>query len=426
MAQERSQEDVRSLGIGKHNFGSGLYLQVRGQNARSWLLRRMLHGKERWVGVGSAKDLTLAKAQQKCAQIRQQFAEGIDPVAEKRRRRLQRDAKHKQSFRLCVDEFIRAQDDGEWSNAKHRQQWRNTLETYAYPTIGDVPGDEVTAAQVVDILRPLWIEKHETARRLRGRIEAVLDYSADPDNPSWRNPAALTAQFRKKLPKLSTRSRAPKHHPAMPFAAIPEFMQKLRSCGGDAARALEFIVLTAARVSEALRAEWPEMDEAGRKWSVPQGRMKMRRYHDVPLSDPAIRLLSHMPRSGPYVFPGQKVGRPLSGKTPNLVLRRLGWGHDDGVTHGMRSTLRDWCSHIGCPPEVAKRALAHVVGDKTERAYARSDLFENRVALMDLWGRYCAGEFQGHQLRGLWARHCEGTIEGDNVVPIRTAQRLPA
>ena len=263
------------------------------------------------------------------------------------------------------------------------------MEAYAFPVIGNVAVTDVTAAHIVEILRPIWRDKHETARRVRGRIESVLDYAADPDDLAFRNPAALTARLKKALPKAQSK---PEHHAALPYAEIGAFMAALCRRDGAAARALEFVILTAARTGEALGARWSEIDLRTKVWSVPARRMKTRKEHRVPLSDAAVALLEQMREveESDFIFPGIKSGQPLSKAAMLATLARM--GHSGITAHGFRSTFRDWAAEkakLEGAREAAEAALAHVVKDKTERAYARSDLFEKRRALMAMWAQFC-------------------------------------
>jgi integrase len=255
--------------------------------------------------------------------------------------------------------------------------------------IADIPVSAITAAHIVEVLRPIWMEKNETARRVRGRIERVLNYAANPDDHGFRNPASLTERLKMALPKVK---HQPKHHTSLPYDRIGAFMADLRQRESIAARALEFVILTAARTSEAVLATWDEFDTEGRLWTVPAGRMKAGKEHRVPLSDASIAVLDQMAtiRQNEFVFPGMKPGRALSDMAMLKTLERM--GHPDLTVHGFRSTFRDWAGErakLDGVREAAEAALAHVVKDKTERSYARSDLFEKRKVLMAMWGQYC-------------------------------------
>jgi integrase len=385
---------------GMYPDGDGLYLQVKSAAARSWVYRYTLQGKARWMGLGSAQSLSLAAARQKRNGERQKIKAGVDPVAvAKVEAAAERAAKEAATAKVvtfadCVDGYLDDHNQS-WRNPKHRQQWRNTLDTYAMPVIGKLPIAAITAAHVVEILRPIWLEKNETARRIRGRIEAVLDYAANPDDLAYRNPASLTGQLRKKLPRLPA-SRRPKHHAALPYSEIGRFMGELVDREGSAARALEFLILTATRTSETLLVRWDEIDFTAAVWTIPGARMKAGKAHRVPLSDAALGILKTMSetRESEFVFPGLKAGRPLSNMALLAVLDRM--GRADVTAHGFRSTFRDWAGeHAKEPREVAEAALAHVLKDKSEAAYARSDLLERRRPLMAKWAQYCGENLGG-------------------------------
>jgi integrase len=380
---------------GMYPDGSGLYLQVKSETARSWVYRYTIAGKARWRGLGSVHDLSLAGARQARDRERQSVRSGVDPVAmtkeatAKARAAQEAAAVKVKTFAEWVDSYI-AEQQGEWKNAKHRQQWRNTLSQYAIPIIGKLAPEAVTAVHIVDVLRPIWIEKHETARRVRGRIEVVLDYAAGADDLSYNNPAKLTGRLRGKLPKLS-KSRRPLHHAALAHLEIGRFMSGLRAREGTAARALEFAILTAARTTEVLLATWSEVDLTAKLWTLQAKRTKAHRQHRVPLSDAAVAVIKQMQavRESDFIFPGSKDGRPLSNMALLAVLARMGRG--DLTVHGFRSTFRDWAGEVAKEPrEVAEAALAHTIKDKSEAAYARSDLLERRRPLMAGWAQYCA------------------------------------
>jgi integrase len=390
MASKLTALDIdRIAAPGLHHDGRGLYLQVSGAS-KSWIFRYQFRGKARWQGLGSAKDVSLKQARELRDVARGQIAKGSDPVEARRAARAAERAIKKSvvTFKMAAEKYLHDHDH-DWSNAAHRSQWRSTLEAYAYPTIRDLPVTTITAAHIVEILRPIWRERHPTARRLRGRIEAVLDYAADPDDVAFKNPATLTARLRKALPRTQSR---PEHHAALPYAEIASLITELRKRYGAAARALEFTILTAARAGEVLGATWSEIDLAAKVWIIPARRMKARKPHRVPLSEGVIRVLLQMREvdESVFLFPGIKRGHPLSNASMLAVLARMG---QPGLTvHGFRSTFRDWAGErakLEGAREAAEAALAHVVKDKSERAYARSDLFEKRKVLMGMWAKFC-------------------------------------
>ena len=386
-----TQADVAAIKKpGKYRFGPGLYLQATGPDAKSWIYRFTVRGQERFMGLGSARDVTLAQARKQVDELRiNHVSKKIDPLAE---RKAAADAARTASakavpFHERADQFIAAHE-GEWRNAKHKYQWRATLQTYAFPVIGDLPATAITASHIAAVLRPIWTEKAETARRVRQRIEAVLDYAADPDDADYRNPATLTPQLKKVLPKLG-KMRRPSRHPSLPFDEAAAFLTGLRGSGnGVAALALEFTILTAARTGETLGAHWSEIDMRSAVWTVPADRMKAQRQHRVPLSAEALRVLERARalHNGDLVFPS-RFDRPLSSASMMAVLKRM--NRADLTVHGFRATFRTWAAERSTAPrEVAETALAHVVGDDIERAYQRGDMFEKRRTLMAEWGAF--------------------------------------
>jgi integrase len=304
------------------------------------------------------------------------------------------------TFKQVAEEYLRS-NQVKWSNAKHAAQWAATLKAYAYPLIGESIVGEIDTTAVLKVLRQevpikdkrlvaLWEARPETASRLRGRIETVLDYARVKGLRTGDNPAAWRGHLKLALPAVS-KLRKVKHHAALPAAKVADFMVKLRAMTGPAASALEFAILTAARTGEVIGATWSEVDLDAGAWTIPPDRMKAGREHRVPLSAPALSLLRALKTddSSPdgFVFPGSRPGKPLSNMALLMLLRRLGLG--DVTAHGFRSTFRDWVSEsTDFPTELAERALAHAVGDKTEAAYARGDLFEKRRALMDAWAKF--------------------------------------
>lgn len=375
---------------GRYGDGGGLWLQVDKGGARSWLFRYMLNGKARAMGLGPLHTVSLGQARAKARDCRQQLLDGVDPLAakEEARRQAMLEAASVVTFKEAADRFIQAHEAG-WRNAKHRQQWRNTLETYAHPVIGELAVGEVDTGLVLKAVEPLWVEKPETASRLRGRIESVLDWAGARGYRKGENPARWRGHLESLLPKRS-KVRTVKHHSALPYSDLPEFMTALGAAGGVSARALEFTVLTAARTSEAIGAQWSEFDLAAGLWTVPGKRMKAGRDHRVALSDRAVAVLEDLAagygREG-YVFPGAKQGAGLSNMSMTGVLRRMGRG--DLTVHGFRSSFRDWCAErTNFPSEMAEMALAHTIADKVESAYRRGDLFDRRRRMMQDWAAF--------------------------------------
>jgi integrase len=294
------------------------------------------------------------------------------------------------SFAQCVEEYIESHQSA-WKNLKHRAQWRSTIATYAHPIIGKLPVSAVDTALVLKVLRPIWNKKPETASRLRGRIERILAWATISEYREGDNPARWRGHLKEMLPNRG-KVRRVKHHAALPYADVPEFMERLRGNDSISARALEFTILNASRTGEAIGAKWDEIDLVNKVWSVPASRMKAGKEHRVPLSDRAIEILKSLPceRDNPFVFVGTIKGRSLSEMAMLEHLRRMSGGN--GLTvHGFRSSFRDWCAEqTNFARELAEVALAHAVGDDTERAYQRGDLLEKRRRLMAEWARFCA------------------------------------
>jgi integrase len=389
MAEKVSAKLSRKPGMHAVGDPPGLYLYVFG-GGRSWVLRYMLDGVRRDMGLGSYIDLTLAEAREKAREQRKLIAQGIDPITAKREKRDARIAAtaKRMTFQQCVDGYLDAHGDG-WKNPKHRAQWRSTLETYACPIVGEMNVATVDTELVLKVLEPIWKEKTETATRLRGRIESVLDWATVRKYRQGENPARWKGHLDNLLVKPSKVATVT-HHAALPFAEMGAFMAELRNQEGIGAAALEFAILTAARSGEVRGATWAEFDIPAATWTIPGTRMKMKKEHRVPLSDAALAILTKMQacQLGEFVFPGMKEGRPLSDMAMTAVLRRMGRG--DLTQHGFRSTFRDWCAEsTAYPRDVAEMALAHAIGNDVEAAYRRGDLLQKRIKLMADWARYC-------------------------------------
>ena len=381
---------------GMHAVGNppGLYLCVEG-GGRSWILRYMLEGRRRDMGLGSYFDLTLAEARERARDRRKLLLDGIDPIdAHREQRDIRRADQAKQfTFQQCVDGYMDAHGDG-WKNQKHRAQWRSTLETYACPIIGNMNVAAVNTALVLKILEPIWKEKTATASRLRGRIENVLSWAAVRKYRSGDNPARWKGHLDQLLVKPSKIATV-EHLAALPYQEIGAFMQELRKQEGIGAAALEFAILTAARSGEVRGATWNEIDLEARTWTILGSRMKAGKDHLVPLSGAAVAVIERMKecRLGDHVFPGMKEGAPLSEMTMVEVLRRM--GRHDLTVHGFRSTFRDWAAEsTAYPSEMAEMALAHSIGNKVEAAYRRGNLLDKRRRMMADWAKHCAKPLQ--------------------------------
>jgi integrase len=375
---------------GRHADGGGLYLRIDPAGAKRWvfLWERKSVGKrvQREAGLGSVHAVALVKAREIAASFRAALADGRDPLEARQAARSAKDGR--KTFGAVADSFLAAKAHG-WRNAKHRQQWRSTLETYA-ASLWPISVDEVEIAAIMAVLQPVWQEKPETASRLRGRVEAVLDAARVQGLRVGENPARWRGHLDKLLPKPRKLTRG--HFAAMPYLDVPPFLMSLRARPAIAARALEFAILTAARSGEALGVKWPEIDCAARVWVVPASRMKAGREHRIPLAGRPLAILEELAkvRTGDFVFPGQRADKPLSSMALEMVLRRM---KVEGVTvHGFRSSFRDWCGEeTSFPREVAEGALAHAAGDAVELAYRRGDALEKRRGLMEAWARFCTG-----------------------------------
>lgn len=383
---------------GKYPDGGNLYLRVRKSTrniktdavTKSWLFRYSRFGKDTWLGLGPYPDVTLSEARDFATNERRKKWQGIDPLTAKLARRTAARTAHENmlTFAECAELYIESQAPG-WSNPKHIEQWRSTLINLAGPIIGRLPVDQIDTALIMRCVEPLWTTKTETASRLRGRIESVLDWSAVRGYRKGNNPARWRGHLDKLLPRPSQVARV-KHHAALPYTDAGAFMRELRSDKGVAARALEFTILTAARTNEVIQAQWLEFDLDRNTWVVPAERMKSKRSHRVPLSVAAVAVLTALKgRDKTYVFPGHKRRSHLSNAAMMQVLKRM---KRTGITvHGFRSTFRDWCAEsTNYSADVAEMALAHTLRDKTEAAYRRGDLFEKRARLMADWARYCS------------------------------------
>jgi integrase len=367
---------------GRHADGGNLYLTISKTGAgvsRRWTFLFSLNGRQREAGFGSAATVTLAEAREKAARYRSMLAKGTDPLAAMKAAR--EAAAARKTFGECVAELIKSKSS-EWRNKKHRAQWSSTLHDHCRP-IHDVPVDLIDTQAVLGVLQPLWQRIPETASRLRGRIEAVLNYAKAQGLRSGENPAAWRGHLALILPKRQKLSRG--HHAALPYPDIPGFLGKLREVESIPRLALEFAILTAARSGEALGATWDEIDIDAKVWVIPAERMKAEREHRVPLSERAMAILERMAeiRINDLVFPGHRRRRPLSGVT----LAELVPG---ATVHGFRSSFRDWCGEeTSFPREIAEQALAHATGGAVEQAYRRGDALEKRRALMEAWANYC-------------------------------------
>ena len=373
--------------------GNGLVLQITSSGARSWLFRyRSPTGRIRECGLGSAATVSLAAARQKAEEAQRQRDAGLDPIEVKREQKtkVRLEAAKGRTFKWCAEEFIKTNRAG-WRNAKHAAQWSATLADYAYPIFGSVPVAQIDTALVVQVLQPIWTSKHETATRIRQRIERVLAWATSGGFRSGENPARWRGHLDNILPKTKAirKTKPIKHHAALPVDSVPALVGELMDREGGAALAMRFLILTATRTGEVIGATWAEIDMGAKVWTIPAGRMKGGREHRVPLSDPAMTLLrkAEKRKAGEFIFHGQAPGRPLSNMAMLMLLRKM--KRTDVVPHGFRSSFRVWAAErTRYPRELCEMALAHTVGNATEQAYQRSDMFERRRRLMADWARF--------------------------------------
>lgn len=409
-AKELSASEVRRLSTpGFHAVGgvSGLYLRINDADGKSWVLRTMISAKRRDIGLGGFPDVSIASAREAARSLKLRIAEGIDPVEERKARKAAVIAAQKQgkTFAEAVEDFLASNKLDGLRNEKHRNQWGSTLHTYAVPKLGEMRVADITVQDVKAVLDPIWLKKHETAMRLRGRIETVLSGSAIAGHRTGENPARWKGNLSELMPKVH-KSDVSENQPTLAVSRVSEWFAMLLRQDGLAARALAFLTLTAARSGEVRGAIWSEIDVDQRLWIIPAQRMKARKEHRVPLSDAAIRILDATPRmmGSEHVFPSSK-GKALSDMTLSAVMRRMheaevkagrhGWLDPRlgraAVPHGLRSTFRDWVAErTDYPRDMAEMALAHIVGSEVERAYRRGDMLEKRRAMMEDWARFVA------------------------------------
>jgi integrase len=397
MAGKLKPLDVeRETRPGKYPDGGGLYLVVASATSKNWSYRYWKDGKQRWLGLGSLKEVSLREARlaRDAARLRvkgDRSTLGVDIVQEKRAAREEAKAVEIKvalpTFEQCAEVYIR-EHWTTWSK-KHRNQWPSSLKRYAYPTIGKLTIPEIMPSHIYELLRPIWVEKRETANRVRGRIETIIAKNVDVDDVDFRNPAELTKQLREKLPRRP--KRVVRHHPALPYAEAPHFMAGLSSADGIAASMFCFLIFTACRTNEVVDACWSEIDRPSSTWKIPGERMKMHQDHVVPLSEPALAILDKMRDNseGALIFPSPDDG-PFSENAMLAVLNRLGYGHV--TVHGFRSTFATWAEECTDYPDgVREAALAHKYKSETTAAYQRGQKLEKRRILMKDWAQFLAG-----------------------------------
>jgi integrase len=384
MARKLNRLSARTVATvkkpGRHADGGGLYLVVDKGGAKRWVFLFRFGGPHKEMGLGGLTRVNLGEARRLAEWCRSTLARGENPIEARKA------AGRVPTFGECADEYV-ASMAGNWRNEQHRAQWGMTLTRYT-ETIRSMPVNMIGTAEVLRVLQPIWQKIPETASRLRGRIERVLDAAQARAFRSGENPARWKGHLSTLLPPRQKLTKG--HHAAMPYQELPEFLVRLRARDGVSARALEFVILTAARSGEVLGLQWNEIDLERKVWTVPAARIKAGRENRVPLSPRAVEILEAMQvvRVSDYVFPGYRPGRPLGDMALHLVRERMEIPY---TVHGFRSTFRDWCGEAtNFPREVAEAALAHVVGDETERAYRRGDALEKRRKLMESWSNYCA------------------------------------
>jgi integrase len=378
--------------------GGGLYLQISPAGTKSWVFRFSLAGRRRDMGLGPVADVTLAQARELAATARKLVREGQDPI-EARRQRATDEAGRAITLREAASTMIRMRQDG-WRNAKHAAQWTASLERYVFPLIGDRPVAAVSTDDLVRVLEPIWSQVPETASRIRGRIEATLDYARVRNWRTGENPARWRGHLDQVFPAKGAVAKV-EHHASLPYSDLPAFWVRLQIQDGLGARALELAILTAGRTGEVLGARWEEFDLGAALWTVPAARMKTNNPHRVPLCAPALQLLRklHAIRIGDLVFPGARIDRPLSNMAIGMVLRRMAV---PVTVHGFRSTFRVWVEETtNTPVPVSEAALSHTIKDKVMAAYQRSDLLEKRRPLMEAWGTFVTSTVTGKAIPGV-------------------------
>lgn len=400
----KTVESLARAGIpGYTGDGNGLYFQVSQAGGKSWVFRYKKDGKSRMMGLGRYPETTLSQAREKAIALRHRTNAGIDPLeardqelarlreeqVRQERIRLEEAAKNARlvTFEKAAGDYIKSHRVG-WRNAKHAQQWENTLRTYVFPVIGPLQAGDISTEHILQILTPIWSTKPETASRIRNRIELVLDAAKALGSREGENPARWRGHLDKLLPARS-RVRKVQHHAALSWRELPAFMAKLESHEELSYQAMRLTILTACRTSEVLSARWAEFDFQTQTWTIPASRMKANREHRVPLSSNVVNLLERLPRieGSPFVFPGTRTAKPISNMAMLMALRRMNRG--DLTMHGFRSTFRDWAAeNTHYPREICEMALAHAVATGAEAAYWRSDVFAKRRALMADWATY--------------------------------------
>ncbi len=374
---------------GRYADGHGLYLQVSNSGSKSWLFRFMMDGKSRQMGLGSFGTVTLLEARDDALNCKKLLKDGVDPIQERDNRLTKQKAANKAvlTFKESTEEYLKAHS-ASWKSVRHAKIWKSSIERYAYPELGSMPVNQIEREHIMRVLKPIWLNKTETAKKLRGRLETILDWATVQDFRKGENPARWRGHLDKLLPKPSEVYNV-KHFAALPYQEINGFMNKLRKREALSALALRLIILTATRSGEARNAIWAEFNMEQAIWTIPAERMKAKKEHIIPLSKEALSIIQSLPHmaGNDYLFVGNRSGKPLSDVVFKKLMERMGV---TGITtHGFRSTFRDWAAEqTSFPREVIEAALAHQLKDKAEAAYFRSNLLDKRRELMDKWGDY--------------------------------------
>lgn len=375
--------EIKNAKPGFHSDGMGLYLLVKESGAKSWIYRFQIKGRRREMGLGSLNDVSTKEARAKAAEARALHLSGIDPI----NARMKSPSAELKKFESLAIDYIE-DHKASWKNKKHVQQWKNTLSTYAYPKIGNVEPADITVENILTVLKPIWHTKTETASRLRGRLEKILDSAKVKGYRSGENPAAWRGNLEHVLPHPDKISPVT-HHPALPYTQVAEFLERLTGCEGTGALCLEFTILSACRSGETRLATWDEFDFENKVWTIPASRMKMKREHRVPLSPEMLEVLERARgyQTNNWVFPSTRKGVALSDMALTQIVRRL---HPECTVHGFRSSFRDWgAEETEFANEALELCLAHQVASSVEKAYSRGDMLERRREVMDAWGKYC-------------------------------------
>ena len=377
---------VKSLNEkGDYADGGGLYLTVSDSGAKSWIFRYSNQGRRREMGLGSVTKVGLADARKLAERASSTLALGLDPLDQRRELRLK--GSNAPTFSACAEQYI-ASHKPAWKNLKHGQQWENTLKAYAYPVIGDLTTDRITTDHILEILEPIWLDKAETATRVRGRVESILDWARTKGLREGENPARLKGHIDHLLPP-SRKSKRVKHHAFLPWEDAPAFYNELTDMEGFAPKALKLVILTALRCGNVANADWKEIDLNKQVWTIPGEKMKTGVEFRIPLSSEALRVVNSLPQTSQFLFPG--VGeKPLTIAALTAVKNRM--GKEKITVHGFRTTFRTWASDSAhAPREVSEAVLAHAVENKVEASYARTDHLERRRELMEQWAKFLCG-----------------------------------